>query len=317
MTLFNEILKAEERIRSYIKETKLEYSTSLSKLGNCHVYLKLENQQNTGSFKLRGAMNSLLALSLDSDKKNFVTASSGNHGAAFAYGISKLKLNGMIFLPENASPVKIEALKKDKVEIKQYGNDCVQAEIYARKYAEENNSTFISPYNDLNVIAGQGTIGVELDNQIDDIDYVLVPIGGGGLISGIAGYLKHKSGKIKIIGCQPSNSPVMYESIKAGKIVEYESLPTLSDGTAGGLENNSITFEYCQKYVDDYILLSEEEIKEALKFMYKEHEMIVEGAAALSVAAFIKEKPKFAGSKIVLLITGSKISVERFQEIIN
>jgi len=317
MTLFNEILKAEERIRSYIKETKLEYSTSLSKLGNCHVYLKLENQQNTGSFKLRGAMNSLLALSLDSDKKNFVTASSGNHGAAFAYGISKLKLSGMIFLPENASPVKIEALKKDKVEIKQYGNDCVQAEIYARKYAEENNSTFISPYNDLNVIAGQGTIGVELDNQIDDIDYVLVPIGGGGLISGIAGYLKHKSGKIKIIGCQPSNSPVMYESIKAGKIVEYESLPTLSDGTAGGLENNSITFEYCQKYVDDYILLSEEEIKEALKFMYKEHEMIVEGAAALSVAAFIKEKPKFAGSKIVLLITGSKISVERFQEIIN
>jgi len=317
MTLFNEILKAEERIRSYIKETKLEYSTSLSKLGNCHVYLKLENQQNTGSFKLRGAMNSLLALSLDSDKKNFVTASSGNHGAAFAYGISKLKLSGMIFIPENASPVKIEALKKDKVEIKQYGNDCVQAEIYARKYAEENNSTFISPYNDLNVIAGQGTIGVELDNQIDDIDYVLVPIGGGGLISGIAGYLKHKSGKIKIIGCQPSNSPVMYESIKAGKIVEYESLPTLSDGTAGGLENNSITFEYCQKYVDDYILLSEEEIKEALKFMYKEHEMIVEGAAALSVAAFIKEKPKFAGSKIVLLITGSKISVERFQEIIN
>ncbi|TFG10763.1 threonine/serine dehydratase [Candidatus Heimdallarchaeota archaeon] len=313
--MFDEILRAEERIRSYIKETNLEYSPSLSELGKCHVYLKLENQQITGSFKLRGAINSLISLSLDSDKRHFVTASSGNHGAAFAYGISKLNLTGTIFLPTNASTVKIEALKKDNVAVKLHGTDCIEAEMFARRYAEENNLTFISPYNDLKVIAGQGTVGIEINNQIDDPDYILVPIGGGGLISGIAGYFKDTSERVKILGCQPSNSPVMYESIKAGKIIEYESLPTLSDGTAGGIEPDSITFKYCQKYVDDYILLSEEEIKNALKILYEEHGLIVEGAAALSVAAFIKEIKTFEESKVVLMITGSKISDEIFQEV--
>ena len=315
MTLFGEILRADERIRPYIRETKLEYSSSLSKIGGCQVYLKLENQQITGSFKLRGAMNSLLFLSSIKNKKIFITASSGNHGAAFAYGVSKLNLNGTIFLPENASIVKIEALKKENVEIKLHGDDCVKAEIFARKYAEENNLPFISPYNDIQIIAGQGTVGIEISNQITDPDFVLVPIGGGGLISGIAGYLKSKSEHVKMIGCQPNNSPVMYESIKAGKIIEYESLPTISDRTAGGIEQGSITFEYCQKHVDDYILLSEKEIKEALKLLDEEHGIIVEGAAALTVAAFIKEVKRFEGSKVVLLISGSKINEEKFQEI--
>ena len=316
MSLLDEILRAEERIRSYIQETKLEYSSSLSELGNCHTYLKLENQQITGSFKLRGAMNSLIFLSTVKNKSAFVTASSGNHGAAFAHGISQLHLSGTVFLPENASTFKIENLKKGNVEVKLYGNDCVQAEALARRYAEENNLPFISPYNDLKIIAGQGTVGIEIANQIDDPDYILVPIGGGGLISGIAGFLKSQSDLIKIIGCQPSNSPVMYESIRAGKIVEYESLPTLSDGTAGGIEKDSITFEYCQRYVDDYILVSEEEIKSALKLLYKEHGMIVEGASALSVAAFIKKIQLFEKSKVVLLISGSNISEETAEEII-
>lgn len=316
MTLLEEILKAEKRIRSSIKETKLEYSPILSEMGNCEVYLKLENQQETGSFKIRGALNSLISYNTDKDVFEFVTASSGNHGAAFAYGIAKLGLKGTIFLPKKASPVKVKALQEKKVKIILYGDDCVQTEIFARSYAEKRNLTYISPYNDLLVVAGQGTIGVELERQVGEPNYILVPVGGGGLISGIGGYLKSKSKTIKIIGSQPINSPVMYESIKAGKIVVYDSLPTLSDGTAGGLESDSITFEYCKDFVDDYILVSEDEIRNALRFLYNEHRMIVEGAAALTIAAFIQKIKIFQESKVVLLISGSSIDEKEFKDII-
>ncbi len=316
MTLLEEILRAEKRIRSSIKETKLEYAPILSEMGNCDVYLKLENQQKTGSFKIRGALNSLISYSADKDELEFVTASSGNHGAAFAYGITKLGLKGTIFLPRNASPIKVKALKEKNVEVILYGDDCVQAEIFARNYAEKRNLTYISPYNDLLVVAGQGTIGIELEKQIEELDYILVPVGGGGLISGIAGYFKSKSKTAKIIGSQPLNSPVMYESIKAGKILAYDSLPTLSDGTAGGLESDSITFGYCKNYVDDYVLVSEDEIRNALRFLYNKHEMIVEGAAALTIAAFIQKIKVFQESKVVLLISGSSIDEKEFEKII-
>ena len=215
MSIVHEILEAEERIRTYIKETPLEHSLILSKMGSCEVYLKLENQQVTNSFKIRGAMNSLLYLNSTYAKSSFVTASSGNHGAAFAYGVEKLKLKGTIFLPENASPVKIRTLKRSKVDVRLHGEDCVEAEIYARNYANENSLSFISPYNDIKIVAGQGTIAIEIEKQLGCPEYVLVPVGGGGLISGIGGYLKNKFRQVKIIGCQPVNSPVMYESVKA------------------------------------------------------------------------------------------------------
>ena len=172
MDILKEIIEAEKRIRPYIKETALEYSPALSKMGDCHVYLKLENQQETSSFKIRGAMNSLIFLSTIKNNNDFITASSGNHGAAFAHGISKLGLRGTIFLPENATPVKIAALKQNKVKTELYGNDCVQAEIFSRKYANENKLEFISPYNDLKIVAGQGTIGIEIENQLGKPDYI-------------------------------------------------------------------------------------------------------------------------------------------------
>jgi threonine dehydratase len=317
MDVLDEIAEAERRIRPYIKETPLEYSSVLSEMGDCKVYLKLENQQITSSFKIRGAMNSLIFLSSIMNKNVFISASSGNHGAAFAHGITKLGLKGTLFLPENATLTKINALKEHEIEIKLYGNDCVVAETYARAYAEKNKIDFISPYNNLQIIAGQGTIGLELERQIEKMDYVLVPIGGGGLISGISSYLKSKIPGIKIIGSQPENSPVMYESIKAGKIIDYESKPTLSDGTAGGIEEGSITFDFCQKLVDDYILVSEEEIKNALKLIYKEHNMVVEGAGALTIASFVQQIERFKESTVVLIISGSKINPKKFEKIIS
>ncbi len=311
--LKKEAEKAERKIRKHIRETPLEYSPFFSQAGDCAVHLKLENMQLTGSFKLRGIMNKLLSLSKKERKTILVTASSGNHGTAFAYAVKKMGLRGIIYLPSYTSKVKVEAMKYYDVVLKFFGTDCVKTEEHALKEALKNNFKYIPPYNDLSIIGGQGTIGIELKRKLGKIDAVFVPVGGGGLISGIAGYLKSLDENIEIIGCLPENSPVMYESIKAGKIIEMESKPTLSDGSAGGIEQGSITFDICKKYVNDFILVSEEEIKEAIKLVLEKHFMIIEGAGALSVASFIKEKERFRGKTVVLILSGSKISLEELK----
>jgi len=312
-----ESLAAEKRIRQYIRETPLEYSPYLSKVGNCNVYLKLENIQITGSFKLRGAMNKLLSLPNKEKEKGIITASSGNHGMAFAYLTKKFDVKGTIFLPKIAAPAKIEALRTYGAQIKQYGDDCIKSELKARETAENKNLTFISPYNDPQIIGGQATIGIELSRQLDPINTVIAPVGGGGLISGMAGFLKARNNNIAIIGCQPVNSPVMYESIKAGRVLSLESLPTISDGTAGGIEMDTITFNLCRNLVDKFILLSEKEIKSALKLILIKHYLLIEGAAALPVAAFLKNKEKYENQNVVLIISGAKISIDQLREIIS
>ncbi len=316
MDIKKETHEAEKRIRTYIRETPVEYSPFFSQEGNCEVYLKLENLQLSGSFKLRGTMNKLLSLTKKEKEIELVTASSGNHGAAFAYALKKLGLKGTIYLPEIVAQTKLESLRHYSADLKLYGNDCIKAELSARDFAEKNNLIYISPYNDIKIIAGQATIGIELQSQIKKIDTVIVPVGGGGLISGIAGYLKSCYKNIEIIGCQPENSPVMYESIKAGRIIEMESKSSLADGVAGGIEQGTITLEFCKKYVDDFIMVTEEEIKEAIKLVLKNHYMLIEGAAALSVASFIKQKEKFKNKRVVLLISGAKIGLDQLKEIL-
>jgi len=311
-----DVLQAEERIRSHIRETPVEYSPYLSHLGNCVVYLKLENIQLTGSFKLRGAANKVLSLTKDEKCKGVITASTGNHGLAFAWIANKFDVKGIIFLPKTSSPAKIEALRLCGAEIQYYGNDCVEAEIHARKIAEEQGLIFISAYNDPLIIGGQGTIGIELARQIPGIECVLCPVGGGGLIAGISGYLKTENSDIEIIGCQPEKSAVMYASIKAGRILDMESEPTLSDGSAGGIEPGAITFPICQELVDDFILVNEEEIVSALRLIIEKHYLLIEGAAALSVAAFIQQKDRFQGKNVVLVLSGSKISLETLKKVL-
>ncbi len=311
-----ETLDAEERIREYIRETPAEHSLFFSRLGNCNVYLKCENFQLTGSFKLRGALNKILSLSEEEKKRGLMTASSGNHGAAFSWALKRFGLNGSIVLPEITAPTKIDSLLLYGANIIKHGDDCIKAERFGRKTAETQGLTYIPPYNDLQIIGGQGTIGIELARQVQKIDCVLVPVGGGGLIAGIAGYLKSENLNIEIIGCQPENSAVMHESIKAGKILDLESKPTISDGSAGGIEHDSITFPICQELVDDFVLLTEDEIINALKLILEKHYMLVEGSAVLSVAAFVKQKTRFKGKNIVLILSGSKISLETLKKIL-
>ncbi len=311
MNIKNEVLQAEKIIRKYIRETPLEYSPFLSRICNCNVYMKLESEQLTGSFKIRGAMNKLLSLSEVQRQKGVVTASTGNHALAVAYGLQKLNIQGDIYLPENAAKSKIEALKYYNAPVKFYGTDCVEAEIHARDESEENDLVFVSPYNDPQIIAGQGTIGMEILKQLPITTSIFVPVGGGGLISGIAGYMKYSAPEIKILGCLPTASPVMAESIKAGKIIEMKIEETLSDATAGGIEPGAITFDLCKKYVDDYFLVTEEEIKKAISLILEKHHKVFEGASASTVAALLKNKEKFEAENVVLVISGSNISVEK------
>lgn len=304
--LTDKIEKAEKVIRPFIRETPLEYSYSLSADTGCEVYLKLENFQITGSFKARGSMNKIL--SLKEDKRKIITASTGNHGLGVANALKATGKEGTIFLPTKASVAKVEAIKQRGISVEFHGESGEVTETYARKFAKETNQIYVSPYNDEDVIAGQGTIGVELYRQLPELDAIFVSIGGGGLIAGIAAYLKSVNPNIKIIGCLPANAPVMYECIKAGKVIEVPEQPTLSDGTAGGIDHDTITFELCRDLIDDYILISEDEILAAMRVVLKHHHQVIEGSAGVAVAAVIKLKEKFQGKKVAAVICGSNVS---------
>ncbi len=316
MDIATEVITAEKRIRPYIRETILEYSPYYSRMAEANVHFKLENLQHTGSFKLRGAMNKMLSLTRAQRDRGVVTASTGNHGAAVAYSLGKLDATGIVFVPENASPGKVQAIERLGAEVHHFGDDTADTEAHARKFAEQNGLTYISPYNDFQVIGGQGTIAVELVNELNKIDTVFIALGGGGLISGIAGYFKSIHPGMEIIGCSPQNSQVMIRSVGAGKILDLPSQPTISDGTAGGIEPGAVTFDLCRELVDDYETVTENEIKESLgEFLQTQH-MLIEGAAAVAVAAMVKRRDRLAGKNVVVIICGANISLETLKSVL-
>ena len=315
MKIHQEVLKAENRIRKFIRKTPIEFSPYLSKLCNCNVYLKLESEQLTGSFKIRGAFNKLLSCKNELNN-GFITASTGNHGKAVAYVSKMLNIKGTVYVPTKVSQTKLEAIKIYGINIKKYDGTSGKTEIHARKVAEKKEIQFISPYNDIDIVAGQGTVGYEVWGQLQNIDAIFVCIGGGGLISGIAGYLKHKNKNLKIFGCEPRNSCAMSASIKVGNVIEVEHKPTLSDGSAGGIEPSSITFDFCKKYVDEYIQVSEKEIKNAMIFMIEKHHKIIEGAAAVPIASLIKKKNLHRNKNIVVVLSGSGVGIDVIREVV-
>jgi len=316
MDILQEVIAAEKRIRPHIRETILDYSPYYSRLTQAEIYFKLENLQHTGSFKVRGAMNKVLSLTQAERERGVVTASTGNHGAATAFSLAKLAAGGIVFVPDNASAAKVQAIERLGAEVRCFGDDTAITEGHARRYARDNGLTYIPPYNDVQVIGGQGTIALELARQLQRIDAVLVALGGGGLISGIAGYLKSICPDVEIIGCSPQNSQVMIQSIKAGKILDLPSLPTISDGTAGGVEPGSITFDLCRELVDNYEVVTEDEIKQSLRQYLQIHHMLIEGAAAVAVAACVKLGNRLAGKNVVVVLCGANISLETLKAVL-
>jgi threonine dehydratase len=310
------VLQAEKRIRPHIRETFLEHSPYLSDLGESNVYCKLENYQHTGSFKVRGALNKVLSLSGENCGQGVVAASTGNHGAAVAFAMRKIHVPGLIFVPEHANQSKVAVIRALGAEVRVFGRDPAETEIYARNYASENGLTYVSPYNDLDVVCGQGTIGIELERQLARIDAVFAAVGGGGLISGISGYIKSIRPDVEIIGCSPENSQVMIQSVKSGEIVDIPSLPTLSDGTAGGIEPGAVTFELCRRLVDGWITVTEDEIEDALRMFIRTHRMLIEGAAAAAIASYTKMRHQFAGKNVVIVICGANINPDVLKDIL-
>lgn len=301
-----ECVAAARRIAGHVRHTPTEYSHTLSEASGAEVYLKLENLQTTGSFKLRGATNSLL--SLDEGVTGVVAASSGNHGVAVAHAARAVDLESLIFVPESAAASKVEAIEALGARIRRVDGDPVLAEDAARRHAEATGLPYLSPYNHPQVVAGQGTIGVELASDLDTVDVLFASMGGGGLIAGAGGFLKAALGT-RVVACSPVNSPVMHESLLAGHILDLPSFPTLSDGTAGGVEADAITFDLCREIVDDSLTVSEDEIRVAMRLVIGRHHTLIEGSAAVAVAGFLQTADRWAGQKVVIVLCGANVGI--------
>ena len=309
---------AYQRLSPYIHCTPLLHSLAFYDKTGCNVHFKLENEQKTGSFKIRGAFNKLI-LNKDLNKnKRFITASTGNHGMGCAAAANALNIKGLtVFIPTNASPAKEKSLKLYGVCIEKYGEDCVETEMKARKTAEDRGDTFISPYADLQIICGQGSVGKEILTKLPALDAVFVTVGGGGLISGTAAYLKSQNSNIEVVGCLPKNSAIMLESVKAGKIVDIPYDDTLSDGSSGGIEEGSVTFPLCQKYVDKWVTVTEDEIAKAMYLMMEVHHKVIEGAAGVAVASFLQCSDAYKGKNVAVVVCGGNVSMENVKRILN
>jgi len=317
LNLEEEIRCAAGRIGPYVLRTPLFPSPYLGAAGGGAAFMKLESEQYTGSFKARGALNKVLSMTPEQKAAGLVTASSGNHAQGFARALAISGDRGLIYLPENAEPSKVEALRHYGVELRFHGRDCVQAELHARAVAQEQGMAWVSPYNDPMVIAGQGTVGQEIVETLPDVDVVLATVGGGGLISGVAAAIRAHRPQAEVIGCLPENSPEMYLSVQRGELVMLdEPGETLSDGSAGGCEPGSITFDLCRELVDDYLLISEEEIAAAIRWMADKHHKIIEGAAGVALAAYQREAQRFAGRKTAIVICGANITTEKLKKIL-
>lgn len=315
--LFENIQIAYGRIESHLLKTPTTLSNHLSSLIAGQVYLKNEHLQYTGSFKLRGALNKVLSLDSSEKKRGVIAASTGNHGLGVAYASQLAGVSASIYVPETASLLKLKGISFLGAKIRSVAGDCLKAELLAKKVAHERKQIFISPYNDLTVIAGQGTLGLEVHQQCGSLDAIFVSVGGGGLISGVAAYLKQVNPTIAIVGCWPKNSPIMLEWMKAGRAIDVPELPTLSDATAGAPESDTITLPYCQQWIDESVLVSEEEIRNAIRLMAQSESWIVEGAAAVAVAGLIQKKDIWMGKKIAVLLCGRNIDFEKFRSTIH
>lgn len=308
-----DVQNAYNTIKGDIYKTPLVFSSELSKISGANVFLKMEHLQHTGSFKIRGVLNKISSIRKEDFKKIFVAASTGNHAAAFAYASEKFDFKGTLFLPKKTSEAKIKAIEAYDIEKIFYGDNSIETEAKATAYSKEIDGILIHPYNDAQIIAGQGTLGVEIKEQLPEVDTVLAPIGGGGLISGLCIYFKDST-TIAVIGCQPKNAPEMYDSVKQGCIVSPSLLDTISDATAGGIEANALTYDICQEHLSGFEIIDENEMKKAVAFIVKEHQTLIEPASALPVAALLNSSD-YQGRNVVLILTGKKINTSLLTEI--
>lgn len=319
MVTFSDINLAYRRIRPYTFHTPLTRDILWSQELGCDLYIKWENTQISGSFKARGAFNKILSIPADKRRQSFfVAASTGNHAAAFCTALNTLKIKGKVFLPKNVSKSKLAYIEATKVPYELYGSSSLQAELRCRQVADEQGFVMVHPYNDSEIVAGQGTCALEILNEIDGLDSIIVPVGGGGLISGIATVADLLCPAVRVVGCQPSQSPEMVRSVELGRIIEEDiSKPTLSDGTAGGMEPGSITFAICQQKVSEWALIEEDAIAFEVIQMLLKNQTLIEGAAALSLAYLRQHQDRYRGKKVASIVTGKRIGPDTLRKLLD
>ena len=306
---------AARRCVGRIERTPLVRSAPFSDDIGANVFFKLENRQTTGSFKFRGATNRLLTLDDEQRAKGCVVASSGNHGAAVACAMQQLGTSGVIFVPEQTSRAKIEKIRSYGGEVRYFGVDGLDTEQHARQYAIDNDMLYLSPYNDKEVIAGQGTCGLEILEQLPGVDAVFIAVGGGGLAGGVGSVLKAHNPAIRVYGCQPEASAVMARSVAAGKILDLPSASTLSDGTAGGIEPGAISFPLNQAVIDDWVIVTERQIADAMRLYMRREGHAIEGAAGVAVAGLLATKAAIARRNAVVIVCGGNIAEDKLAEV--
>jgi len=302
-------LKARKNLEGVVYRTPLTHSIKLSEISGAEIYLKWENLQKTGSFKLRGAYNKISSLTPEERGKGVITASSGNHALAVAHVARMVGIKATVFVPETAPKIKVEPCKALEAEVVSKGANYDKSLIYCEKMVSKTGATYIPSFEDYKVIAGQGTIGCEILEEMPDVDTIIVPVGGGGLISGIALWAKTVNPKIRVVGAQSTAANTMHESFKAKKIVDVPVLPTIADGLAGGI--SQMTLDLILKYVDEIVLAKEEELKSAILWVLKNERQIVEGSGAVGPAAVLQRRIRFKrGEKVVIVISGGNIDME-------
>jgi threonine dehydratase len=313
-----EIYQAKKRISPFVTRTPLVRAHALSDRCEAEIWCKLETMQPTGAFKLRGATNAILRLNEDQRKRGVVAVSTGNHGRGMAYAAREQGVRAVICLSSLVPENKVEAIKSLGADVRIVGNTQDEAEIEANRLTEEEGLIPISPFDHPDVIAGQGTIGLELLEDFPELNCVVVPLSGGGLIGGIALALKAASPKINVVGVTMENGPAMVLSLEAGRPVEVEEEESLADSLGGGIGlENLYTLSLVQELVDETLLVSEDEIGQAIQYVFETQRMVLEGGAAVGTAALLAKKLKVQGQNVALIYSGNNIAKKTLRKVLD
>lgn len=313
-----DIWKAKQRITPYITRTPLVYSPELSEQTGANIYLKLENLQALGAFKVRGAANKILSLTPQQREKGVSTFSTGNHGMAVAHIANKLGIKATVCMSKSVPSVKVKAIGRWNPIILQNWDSQDAAGVYCFDMEKEEGICVIPPFDDKEIICGQGTMSLEIIEDLPEIDTAIVPLSGGGLISGVTLGFKLTVPGVKVIGVSQQNAAVMVESLKVGHPVEMPEEPTLADSLLGGIGlDNKYTFDITRDYVDETVQVSEEEISKGIFYIMENHRVIAEGASATGVAYALRSGTIKPGSNVVIIVTGNGISMEAVKEVVN
>ncbi|MCP8969877.1 threonine ammonia-lyase [Ectobacillus ponti] len=315
MISLQDIFTARKKMRDIVHMTPLDYSATFSELSKNEVFLKLENLQKTGSFKVRGSYNKMMALPKEDLQKGVIAASAGNHAQGVAYSSRMLGIPCTIIMPKGAPLSKVLATRRYGANVELHGDVFDEALAYAKELHQQTGATFVHAFDDNHVIAGQGTVGLEILEQLSDVDAVVCPVGGGGLLAGVAMAIKEQKPSVKLYGVQALACPSMKQSLQEKKLLTVESTPTMADGIAVK-RPGELTFDLVQRYVDDIVCVDEMEIARTMLMVLERSKLLVEGSGASGLASLLYEKLPLQGKKVVAVLSGGNVDVNFISRII-